>query len=104
MRIHRPLVVFAFLLVLQPALALALTGAETACRDEIADALTRYTRGVAKIVTKCHDERSSGDIPLEVDCNDVGEADASERLGRAREKMSDAIAGGCAGASTLLAG
>jgi hypothetical protein len=107
MRIHRAFFVLssfvALAAALTPAPSLALTAAETSCRDAIADGLTRYVRGVAKIVVKCHDRRSTGDVELAVDCNDVDQADDAGRLARARDKFSGDVADECTGAATLLA-
>ncbi len=102
MRTQRLLAVFALLAVLSPSPSYALTSAETGCRDAIAGGLTRYLGSVAKLIAKCNQARSSGDMSLDVDCNDAAQAGAGGRLARAQDTLRETIVGACTTASSLL--
>jgi hypothetical protein len=104
MRIRRAFIFLSLASALAPSPGFALTAAETSCRDEIAGNLARYVASVAKVVTKCHDLRSAGDLALDIDCNDVEQADTDDRLARSRSKLGEAIVEECSGAGSLLAG
>lgn len=87
-----------------PAPALALTEAETVCRDEAAAALTGYSAFVAKVVASCHQRRSKGQRPLADDCNDVDQADSKGALVQRREDARTRILVACSGQESLLDG
>src|SRR5690349_8440066 len=79
-----------------PAYAAAMTGDEVSCRETIARSLARYAVLVAKAEVSCHQKRSSGDIPLDTNCNNPDEADLEGLVAGARSAVQAAI-GACTG-------
>ena len=90
----------AFLLL--PCTSSALTSAESACRDTIAESMTSYVTTAAKNVVRCHQRRSSGSRSLETDCNDVSEASNDGMLAAALSKARSEILSACDGAESVL--
>jgi len=105
MRIHqRLLALLPTAVLLLPSPVAALTSAEISCRDEMADEVSRYVLSAAKAMTSCHQRRSAGTRPLEVNCNAVDEADPAGKLGPRRAAARRAILAACSGADSLLVG
>ena len=82
--------------------AWALPSAQADCRDEIAQAITRYAATAAKSVVRCHQKRSAGARALSVSCNDVGEADDTGKIETARSDARASITSACGDADELL--
>jgi len=85
-----------------PTNAAALTGAESSCRDTIAKSVTRYAASAGKAVVRCHQRRSSGARGLDVNCNDVAQADGDGRLDSVRARVMADVLTRCSDISTLL--
>jgi hypothetical protein len=95
--------VFAFVLLsLQPSWATTYSAPESACRNAIAEASTQYARAAAKVVATCNQHRSTGSVPLSVDCGDVSQADADGRLALTRTQQKSAVVSACSGSESLL--
>ncbi|HYC55966.1 MAG TPA: hypothetical protein VEL28_13610 [Candidatus Binatia bacterium] len=85
-----------------PAVAAALTSDQASCRDAIARAMSGYARTTGQIVASCHRQRSAGDLPASVDCNDVDDADQTGRLSSERASVRSSIGSACGSSSALL--
>ncbi|MFN2377221.1 MAG: hypothetical protein ABR538_11835 [Candidatus Binatia bacterium] len=93
---------FLAFLVLPADDALALSGAESACRDAVAKSATRYAASASKALVRCHQRRSKGALPLDVDCNNVVQADIRVRLVKERQEARAAVEAACAGSESIL--
>ena len=104
-RLHAPLFFFFAIVTVvaaTPATSFALTDAQTSCRSEIAGGLSRYVSSVAKLIVRCHQERSAGEIDLGIDCNDPAEAGVGGKLERAADSLRETIVEGCTTSPDLL--
>jgi hypothetical protein len=90
-------------LLLAAAPAAAQTANDTACRSAIASNVTKHVSSTLKVLGKCHQKRSGGKLATSIDCNDLAQADPSNKLQSKRDAMKSAILGACTSAPATLA-
>lgn len=65
------------------------------CHNAIARSVAAYQLALVRELSRCHEARSAGQIPLSVDCNDAETGDLDQKADRARQKASRKIETAC---------
>jgi hypothetical protein len=84
-----------FLYIIQPAASAeaGFDAAQRRCRDTIAASGTKLAAAATQAVASCHKARNVGRLPASTNCNSLTEADDRGRVARARQKLTDRVAG-----------
>lgn len=96
-----PVVAAAFAFIVHPAAAHAqFTKEELKCRTTISKNGSKLATTTNKVVNGCHKGRIKDKVDAMDDCNDIQTADSKNKIGKAGDKLADAVGGAkdkCAG-------